>query len=47
MLAMRRAAAQAPEHRFYEAALAQRRLAESWGDQAYGAVLVLDGTVVG
>ena len=47
MLAMRGAPAQALERRFYEAALAQRRLAETWGDQSYGAVLVLDGTVVG
>lgn len=36
-----------PERRWYEAALAMRRLAESWGDQAYGAVLVLDGGLVG
>jgi tRNA(adenine34) deaminase len=47
MLAMHRAGAQAPDRRFYEAALAQRRLAESWGDQSYGAVLVLDGAVAG
>lgn len=24
-----------------------RRLAESWGDQSYGAVIVLDGVIVG
>lgn len=30
-----------------EAAFAMRRLAESWGDQSYGAVLVLDGRIVG
>jgi tRNA(adenine34) deaminase len=33
--------------RWYEAAAAMKRLAESWGDQAYGAVLVLDGQLVG
>jgi tRNA(adenine34) deaminase len=36
-----------PEKRWYDAAAAMKRLAESWGDQPYGAVLVLDGTVVG
>ena len=36
-----------PEKRWYEAALAMKRLAESWGDQSYGAVLVLDGKIVG
>lgn len=30
-----------------EAAFAMRRVAESWGDQPYGAVLVLDGVIVG
>jgi tRNA(Arg) A34 adenosine deaminase TadA len=35
------------EARWYEAALAMKRLAESWGDQAYGAVLVLNGQLVG
>lgn len=35
------------EARWYEAAAAMRRLAQSWGDQPYGAVLVLDGTLVG
>ena len=39
--------APAPDQRWYDAALAMRRLAESWGDQGYGAVLVLDGTLVG
>jgi tRNA(Arg) A34 adenosine deaminase TadA len=34
-------------HRWYEAALAMRQRAESWGDQPYGAVLVLDGRLVG
>lgn len=37
----------APEARWYEAAAAMKRLAESWGDQAYGAVVVLDGVLVG
>jgi len=37
----------APEKRWYEAALAMKRLAESWGDQSYGAVLVLNGKIVG
>jgi tRNA(Arg) A34 adenosine deaminase TadA len=33
--------------RWYEAAEAMRRQALSWGDQSYGAVLVLDGVLVG
>jgi tRNA(Arg) A34 adenosine deaminase TadA len=33
--------------RWYEAALRMKRLAESRGDQPYGAVLVLDGRLVG
>jgi tRNA(Arg) A34 adenosine deaminase TadA len=37
----------APEHRFYEAALALKNLAAARGDQAYGAVLVADGVIVG
>jgi tRNA(Arg) A34 adenosine deaminase TadA len=36
-----------PELRWYEAAVEMRRLAESWGDQPYGAVLVMDGAIVG
>ena len=36
-----------PELRWYEAAAEMKRLAQSWGDQPYGAVLVLDGTLVG
>jgi tRNA(adenine34) deaminase len=36
-----------PHTRWYEAALAMKRLAESWGDQPYGAVLVLDDRIVG
>ena len=37
----------APDQRWYEAAVSMRRLAESWGDQPYGAVLVLEGKLVG
>jgi tRNA(adenine34) deaminase len=36
-----------PDRRFIEQAFAMLRLAQSWGDQPYGAVLVLDGVVVG
>lgn len=36
-----------PEKRWYDAAVAMRQLAESWGDQSYGAVLVLNGAIVG
>lgn len=36
-----------PDKRRFEAALAMKRLAESWGDQPYGAVLVLDERIVG
>ena len=32
---------------WYEAAAQMRRLAESWGDQPYGAVLVSNGTIIG
>jgi tRNA(adenine34) deaminase len=35
------------EARWYEAAAEMRRLAQSWGDQPYGAVLVLEGVLVG
>jgi len=35
------------QRRFHDAALAMRELALSWGDQPYGAVLVLDGRIVG
>ena len=41
------AAATAPDARWYEAAVSMQRLAESWGDQPYGAVLVLNGLLVG
>nr|WP_255481793.1 MULTISPECIES: deaminase [Ramlibacter] len=41
------AARHEPESRWYEAAAEMKRLAESWGDQPYGAVLVLDGKLVG
>ena len=36
-----------PERRWFEAAVSMKRLAESWGDQAYGAVLVADGAIIG
>jgi tRNA(adenine34) deaminase len=37
----------APERRFMALAFEMRRRALAWGDQPYGAVLVLDGEVVG
>ena len=36
-----------PDPRWYEAAAAMRRLAISWGDQPYGAVVVLQGALLG
>jgi tRNA(Arg) A34 adenosine deaminase TadA len=36
-----------PQRRWYEAALQMKQFAESWGDQSYGAVLVLGDSVVG
>jgi tRNA(adenine34) deaminase len=36
-----------PQQQWYEAAVSMRRLAESWGDQPYGAVVVLDGQLLG
>jgi tRNA(Arg) A34 adenosine deaminase TadA len=36
-----------PDAKWYEAAASMKRLAESWGDQPYGAVLVLDGRLSG
>ncbi len=33
--------------RWIEAAFEMKRRAESWGDQAYGAVVVLDGKLIG
>ena len=36
-----------PDKKWYDLAAAMKTLAESWGDQAYGAVLVLDGHLVG
>ena len=39
-------AAQGPEAA-YRAAREQQALAESWGDQPYGAVVMLDGAIVG
>lgn len=44
------AASAGPEHpdrQWYEAAVRMRLLAESWGDQGYGAVVVAGGAVVG
>ena len=35
------------DKRWYDAALAMKRLAESWGDQSYGAVLILDDYLIG
>ena len=47
-LARPRTAADAPpDPRWHEAALAMRRLAESTGDQLYGAVLVQAGALIG
>lgn len=40
-------AADHPQGRWYESALAMRKLAESWGDQAYGAVLVQGNRIIG
>jgi len=37
----------ATHRRWMEAAFEMRRLAESWGDQSYGAVVVMDGAVIG
>lgn len=37
----------ASRRRWYEAAVAMRELALSWGDQPYGAVLVRDGRIIG
>jgi tRNA(adenine34) deaminase len=42
-----RAHAVPPEQRWYEAAEAMRRLALSWGDQPYGAVVVQGDRIVG
>ena len=41
------ATADAVERRWFEAAAAMKHLAESRGDQPYGAVLVVDGVVIG
>lgn len=46
-LAPLRAHASSQDRRWYDAAAAMKRLAESWGDQPYGAVLVLDDALVG
>ena len=36
-----------PDQRWFEAAASMKRLAESWGDQPYGAVLVANGEIIG
>ena len=36
-----------PQVRWYEAAFAMKQLAMTWGDQPYGAVLVLGGAIAG
>ncbi|GAB2575211.1 hypothetical protein GCM10027034_01760 [Ramlibacter solisilvae] len=36
-----------PDARWFSLAEDMKRLAESWGDQSYGAVLVIEGEVVG
>jgi tRNA(adenine34) deaminase len=41
------AAGDAPDIRWYRAADAMKKLAETWGDQPYGAVVVQDGVLVG
>lgn len=46
-LAVPPARAALPEADWYAQALRMRALAESWGDQSYGAVLVKDGAIVG
>lgn len=40
-------AARHPDRLWYDLAVAMKRLAESWGDQPYGAVLVQDGALAG
>ena len=42
-----RAAPPKPDPKWHAAALAMQRLAESWGDQSYGAVLVVGDAIVG
>lgn len=41
------AAAEHPNRSWYEAAEAMRQLALTWGDQPFGAVIVLNGAVAG
>ena len=45
--AERPGAAADPAQRWFDAAVAMQRLAESWGDQPYGAVLVAGGAIIG
>jgi tRNA(Arg) A34 adenosine deaminase TadA len=47
LAAPRIGAENAPQSRWYQAAEAMRRLALSWGDQPYGAVVVQGGRIVG
>lgn len=35
------------DRRWYDAAASMKRLAESWGDQPYGAVLIADAAIIG
>lgn len=37
----------ATHRRWMDAAFEMRRLAESWGDQSYGAVVVMEGALIG
>lgn len=41
------AAPKGSDEKWYEAAVKMKRRAESWGDQSYGAVLVVGGAIVG
>ena len=36
-----------PDLQWYEAAAEMKRLSQSWGDQPYGAVLVMEGMLIG
>ena len=36
-----------PDRRWYDAAVSMQKLAGSWGDQPYGAVLVAGGAIIG
>jgi tRNA(Arg) A34 adenosine deaminase TadA len=43
----RAAEAKHPDVKWYQEAERMRKLADSWGDQSYGAVVVRDGAVIG